>query len=244
MMKQRENEALAHYLDGWAYEFGEVEPVYDRTVINTLHNSLQPGKLYESFLTDSPSTYQEAMTRAQNHERADEASRARQEEAGGFRRDRRPDNGRDNRGKGKMFDRQLPNFSKLNRPVTEVVKYLQDCNMVAEPEPPTEKGDRLKYFTYHRTPGHNTLECYSLKNVIDELMRKGLLDRFMKKDKKSWSIFRKNEKKRDKGPEENNEKKDKPRISVIYGGSSEGGSSSRQNKHWATVSFVGAVQAG
>lgn len=73
-LKQREEEALTRYLERWSSEFGDVEPVDDKTAINTLHNSLRPGRLYESFFTDPPSTYQEAMTRALNHARAEEAS--------------------------------------------------------------------------------------------------------------------------------------------------------------------------
>lgn len=56
-LKQREGEALTHYIERWTSEFGEVEPVDDKTAINTLHNSLRPGRLYESFFTDPPSTY-------------------------------------------------------------------------------------------------------------------------------------------------------------------------------------------
>lgn len=90
MIKRRESETLVRYLDRWTYEFWEVELVDDRTAINTLYNSLRPGKLYDSFFTNLLSTYQEAMTRALNLARAEEASRARQEEAGvNTRRDKR-----------------------------------------------------------------------------------------------------------------------------------------------------------
>lgn len=80
-----------------------------------------------------------------------------------------------------------------------------------------------------------------MKNITNELVQKGLLDKFIKKDsKKPWNIFKKEEKR----PEGDSEKKqDKPMILVIYGGSSEGGEASRKRKHWATFLFVGSVQA-
>lgn len=112
-------------------KFEEVESIDDRTAINTFHNSLRPGKLYESFFTDLPSTYQETMIRALNHARAEEVYRARREEAGmNIRRDKRPDTRHDDRGKGRSFDRQVPNFAKLNRPVSKVVKYLDESIFV------------------------------------------------------------------------------------------------------------------
>lgn len=94
-------------------------------------------------------------------------------------------------------------------------------------------------------PRHDTLECHSLKNVIDEMVRNGLLDKFVKKEKKSCNVFRKDEKKEDRKPEVDARKKqDKPQILVIYGGSLEGGESSWQKKHWATVPFVISIQEG
>lgn len=86
--------------------------------------------------------------------------------------------------------------------------------MVGELEPATDKGDRSKYCTYYQVSRHDTIECNSLKNIINELVQKGLVDKFIKKDiKKPWNIFKKDNKKEEKMPEGDYRKKqDKLRI--------------------------------
>lgn len=77
----------------------------------------------------------------------------------------------------------------------KVVKYLQECNMVGEPEPTTERGDQSKYYTYHMVTGYDMTECNSSKSVIKQLVQEGLPDKFIKKDiEKSSNIFKKDNK--------------------------------------------------
>ncbi|RRT67086.1 hypothetical protein B296_00003997 [Ensete ventricosum] len=44
-----------------------------------------------------------------------------------------------------------------------------------------EEHDRGCYYRFHRDYGHNTEECYDLKNQIEDLIRRGHLDRFVRK---------------------------------------------------------------
>lgn len=97
--------------------------------------------------------------------------------------------------------------------MNEVVKYLQECNIVGEPTPSTKQGDKLRYCTYLRVTRHDTTKCNSLKNVIEELVQKVLLDKFIKKDSS------KKDYKKLKGSPDKKQKT--PRILVIYGGSIE-----------------------
>lgn len=70
--------------------------VDNRTTINTFHDSLKLGKLYESFFTNPSSTYREAMTRVINHAWVEEAYKMHREEEGNNNLiDRCPDQRRD-----------------------------------------------------------------------------------------------------------------------------------------------------
>lgn len=68
------------------------------------------------------------------------------------------------------------------------------------------------------------------------------MEKFIKKDRnKPWNIFKKNNKDDKKLDSKSSEKK-LEKLIVIYRGP-DGGDSSRQRKHWASVPFVGSVQA-
>lgn len=123
-------------------------------------------------------------------------------------------------GRNKGRDRHILNYTKRNQPITVVLNYLEECNLVEQSELSMEWSDCSEYCTFHHSIGHGTLECHNMKNVIKELVRKGTLDKFIKKDrKKLWNIFNKDNK-NDKKPNNNNPEKkpEKPRILIIYGG--------------------------
>ncbi|RRT44125.1 hypothetical protein B296_00028630 [Ensete ventricosum] len=44
-----------------------------------------------------------------------------------------------------------------------------------------EDHDRGCYCCFHRDYGHDTEECYDLKNYIEDILRRGHLDRFVRK---------------------------------------------------------------
>ncbi|RWW00010.1 hypothetical protein GW17_00037049 [Ensete ventricosum] len=46
---------------------------------------------------------------------------------------------------------------------------------------PTEDRDRRRYCRFHRDYGHDTEECYDLKNQIEDLIRHSHLDRYIRK---------------------------------------------------------------
>lgn len=48
---------MEYDLNRWTFQFGEVELVDNCTAITTFHNLLRLGKLYESFFTNPPMTY-------------------------------------------------------------------------------------------------------------------------------------------------------------------------------------------
>ncbi|RWW56504.1 hypothetical protein BHE74_00036774 [Ensete ventricosum] len=78
--------------------------------------------------------------------------------------------------------------------------------------------DHRRYYRFHRDYGHNTEECYDLKNQIEDLIHRGHLDWYIMKPRES-SLH-------PKGPVER-------QIVVIVGGPAAGGVSSSARKSYA-----------
>ncbi|XP_059627172.1 uncharacterized protein LOC132269963 [Cornus florida] len=73
------------------------------------------------------------------------------------------------------------NYTPLNTSVEQVFLHFQDDSSLKWP--PKLKADPIKrsqdkYCRFHRDHGHNTEDCFDLKNQIENLVRKGHLCRF------------------------------------------------------------------
>ena len=81
---------------------------------------------------------------------------------------------RDNRKTGPPARNQ--NYTPLNAPLNQVLILIKDDPSLKWPE--KMKGDpnkrnKNKYFHFHRDHGHDTDECYDLKQQIENLIRQG-----------------------------------------------------------------------
>ena len=50
------------------------------------------------------------------------------------------------------------------------------------------KRNRNKYYCFHRDHGHDTDECFDLKQQIENLIRKGKLRNFLRRDYKDEKL--------------------------------------------------------
>ena len=75
------------------------------------------------------------------------------------------------------------------------------------------KRNRNKYCRFHRDHGHNTYECYNLKQQIENLIRQGKLRNFLGQKHKDEKL---------KGKVEESSRHPLGEIRVIIGGSSTG----------------------
>ena len=80
---------------------------------------------------------------------------------------------------------QNQQYSPLNVPLEQVLMQIKDDPSLKWPE--KMKGDpnkrnRNKYCRFHRDHGHDTDECFDLKQQIENLIRQGKLRSFLRQD--------------------------------------------------------------
>ena len=88
------------------------------------------------------------------------------------------------------------------------------------------KRNRNKYCRFHRDHGHDTDECFDLKQQIENLIRQGKLRGFLRRDQRDEKL---------KGKMEESSRPPLGEIKVIIGGSSTGQSSKSKKAYLKVV---------
>ena len=91
------------------------------------------------------------------------------------------------------------------------------------------KRNRNKYCRFHRNHRHDTVECFNLKQQIENLIRQGKLKNFLGRDHKDEKL---------KGKVEESSRPSLGEIRVIIGGSSTGHSSKSKKAYLKVVQSV------
>ena len=72
----------------------------------------------------------------------------------------------------------------LNASQEAIYLAIGDKGLLRKRDPmkaPVDERNRFKYCDFHENVGHNTSECYSLRNQIEGLVRGGLLAEFLQR---------------------------------------------------------------
>ena len=91
------------------------------------------------------------------------------------------------------------------------------------------KRNRNKYYRFHRDHGHDTDECFDLKQQVENLIRQGKLKSFLGRDHKDEKL---------KGKAEESSRPPLGEIRVIIGESSTGQSSKSRKAYLKVVQSV------
>ena len=73
-------------------------------------------------------------------------------------------------------------YTPLNASRETIYLAIRDKGLLRKPVPmkiPVDRRNQYKYCDFHEDVGHNTSECYSLRNQIEALVRGGLLTEFL-----------------------------------------------------------------
>ena len=86
---------------------------------------------------------------------------------------------------------QTVKFTPLDMPVDKILMQIKDKRYLKWPRPlhlSPHVRDKNKYCRFHKDHGHYTEDCRDLKEQIEELIRKGKLQKFVKK--REYSNFK------------------------------------------------------
>ncbi|XP_019178847.1 PREDICTED: uncharacterized protein LOC109173987 [Ipomoea nil] len=115
------------------------------------------------------------------------------------------------------------------------MQYAQSCNLIRLPHPGPDGPDKSKHCAYHRCAEHDTEDCTHLKQLLEDLLQLGKLDKCVgkreeskkpsdrKDHRRSHRPDRSNQDRRDQGrrdpdPPSSGWQTSKPTIHVIFGG--------------------------
>ncbi|XP_050242309.1 uncharacterized protein LOC126691300 [Quercus robur] len=204
-VRQGEKETLRSYVKRFTRETLEVDEADDKVQLTTFKARLRSKDLVASLAKNPPKTMAEMLLKAQKYMNAEDALVAIKDTERPGDKARREDDRR-----GQKRDRPDRRNSDGNR-------RKDDKN------PRTNK-----YCRFHRDHDHNTEDCRDLKEQIEELIRKGKLQKYVKKGE--YSKFRDDNKtQRESFPRDDDHSSQPQRkvigeIKTITGGPFSGGS--------------------
>ena len=219
-----------------------MDEVDDKLLLAAFHNGVNSDLFIHKLYEKEPQSMAELVHSAQNFMNAEDAiiakkrKRAERTEANPMRHAEqgpRPKKGRveekkdrDNKKAGPSARNQQ--YTPLNVPLEQVLMQIKDDPSLKWPE--KMKGDpnkrnQNKYCRFHRDHGHDTDECFDLKQQIEYLIRQGKLRNFLGRDYKVEKL---------KTKVEESSRPPLGEIRMIVGGGSTG-QSSRSRKTYLKV---------
>ena len=195
-IEQGENESLRSFITRFNRKALTVDEVDDKLLLAAFHNGVNFDFFIHKLYEKEPQSMAELVHSAQNFMNVEDViiakkrKRAERTEANSMRHAEQgphPKKGqveekkdRDNK-KASPFARNQQ-YTPLNTPFEQVLMQIKDGPSLKWPE--KMKGDpnkrnRNKYCHFHRDHGHDTDECFDLKQQIENLIRQGKLRNFL-----------------------------------------------------------------
>ena len=195
-IKQREDEMLRSYISRFNKEAFLIDEADDKIIVAAFMNGLRKGKFLFSLYKNDPKTMSEVLYRATKYMNAEDALSAREEKPRKRERqdDIRQDQGRKKARTGDRWDERRPkppggrftSFTPLTALVDQVLMQIKDEEALTYPgklKGDPNKRSKDKYCRFHRDHGHDTADCYDLKQQIEVLIKQGKLQRFVRKER-------------------------------------------------------------
>ncbi|MCH81529.1 hypothetical protein A2U01_0002318 [Trifolium medium] len=184
---QGKEESLRDYIERFTREAIEVKGTNDKLKCYILEKGLKSNtKFKEKLGLKEPQNMHDLLSRAQSYINYKEKMlRDKTEKSKTLpKKDKRAREDRGHRGPGGGYPEYIP----LN---TTREKILQKCINAefadAGIRPPREikenpRTDRSKYCRFHRSARHETEDCVQLKDTIEDLIKRGKLNRYTKEE--------------------------------------------------------------
>ncbi|XP_065623492.1 uncharacterized protein LOC136064943 [Quercus suber] len=247
-IEQGENESLGSFITRFNREALAIDEVDDKLLLVAFHNGVNSNLFIHKLYEKEPQSMAELIHLAQNFMNAEDAiiakkkKRAERMEVNPMLHSKegpRPKNGRteDKKDRDRDNSKASPSvrnqkYTPLNALLDQVLVQIKDDpslkwleNMKGDPN----KRNKNKYCHFYRDHGHDTDECFDLKQQIENLIRQGNLRHFVGRDHKDEKLKRKIEE---------SSRPPLGEIRVIIGGTSEVQSSQSKKTYLKVVQNV------
>ena len=187
-IKQQEDETLRSYKTRFNKEVLSIDEADDKILVAAFTNGLRKGKFLFSLYKNDPKTMSEVLYRATKYMNADDALLAREDKPRkreklvnacqdqGRKKPRTGD--RCDERRSKPLGGRFTSFTPLNAPLDQVLMQIKDegaLTFLGKLKSDQTKRSRNKYCRFHCDHGHDTADCYDLKQQIEALIREGKL---------------------------------------------------------------------
>ena len=191
---------MRSYITRFNKEALSIDEVDDKILIAAFTNGLWKGKFLFSLYKNDPKTMSNVLYRAIKYMNAEDLLLACEEKP--RKRERQEDTQQDRGRKiariGDQRDERRPrpptgkftNFTPLTAPIDQVLIQIKDegaLTFLGKLKGDPNKRPRDKYCRFYRDHGHDTDNCYDLKQQIEVLIRQGKLQRFVSKERTDLS---------------------------------------------------------
>ncbi|XP_014511473.1 uncharacterized protein LOC106770166 [Vigna radiata var. radiata] len=186
-LKQGKDEPLKVFMDRFTKTIRRVRGLSLEMTLQYVMPALRPGPFKESVCRTPPKTLEELRQRATDEARVEEMKQNyRREIQEAKDRDKGKREGQSHRpdtSKGREGPRgpRFPQYTPLNAPRAQILQKALSTQVMRTPQkcltPPG--ADSSKHCLYHQNMGHDTEDCMTLKDRIEELIQAGHLKHYI-----------------------------------------------------------------
>ncbi|XP_057746281.1 uncharacterized protein LOC130965539 [Arachis stenosperma] len=190
---QRQGEPTRRYLDRFNDECLEIDGLTDSVASLCLTNGLLNENFRKHLTTKPVWTMHEIQTVAKEYINDEEVSRvvAANKRQSGYSQARQPGDGERAKEKAREeapnraprpFPRvgKFTNYTPLTLPIVEVYQQIAEKGILPKPRPLKDRtgGNKNLYCDYHKGYGHQTQDCFDMKDALEQAIREGKLAAF------------------------------------------------------------------
>ena len=197
IIKQGEKETLRSYLTHFTRGMLKVDESDDKVQLTTFKAGLKSRDFVVSLAKNPPKTMAKALLKAQKYmntedalvaineaEKPKEKKKEKEDDRRGKKKNRA--NRQNDEGSRQRDDKnpRLMKFTPLVMPIDQILTEIRDEPSLKWPKPlhssPSVR-DKRKYCRFHKDHEHYTEDCRDLKEQIEKLIRKGKLQKYIKR---------------------------------------------------------------
>ncbi|XP_047152768.1 uncharacterized protein LOC124824381 [Vigna umbellata] len=271
-LKQGKDETLRTFMDRYQKTVRRVKSLTPELALHYILPALKPGPFKDSICRRAPKTMEELRERATDEIRVEEMKlsyKRESQEARGERTDGNKPGSSTGKSSGPRHREQkkgprFQQYTPLNAPREKILREALSAELISEPEgiPTPKNADWSKHCAYHKNMGHNTEECWTLRDKIEELIQAGKLKKYVRDERSPKSTDRPAQRSTYRKDKSRNSRAERPRserrhsrsrsrsrerplrghINTISGGFAGGGlSSSSRKRHVRALQSVHLV---